>query len=119
MKSGLRELTALSLLAAFCCGLAWAHDDTFFAAVFWRRQRNDNYRGDTAFTVRCRRSAQTQHPSSVAQSLLSKSKRITVCHLTTDQRSPVSDVLGVPKIPNRYQTASFGIRPTPRVRSWT
>jgi hypothetical protein len=34
MKSGLRELTALSLLAAFCCGLAWAHDDTFFAAVF-------------------------------------------------------------------------------------
>jgi len=27
-------LTALSLLAAFCCGLAWAHDDTFFAAVF-------------------------------------------------------------------------------------
>src|SRR6516162_635097 len=26
MKSGLRELTALSLLAAFCCGLAWAHD---------------------------------------------------------------------------------------------
>jgi hypothetical protein len=34
MKSGLRELTVLSLLAAFCCGLAWAHDDTFFAAVF-------------------------------------------------------------------------------------
>jgi hypothetical protein len=34
MKSGLRELTALSLLAAFCCGLEWAHDDTFFAAVF-------------------------------------------------------------------------------------
>jgi hypothetical protein len=34
MKSGLRELTGLSLLGAFCCGLAWAHDDTFFAAVF-------------------------------------------------------------------------------------
>jgi hypothetical protein len=34
MKPGVRELTALSLLAAFCCGLAWAHDDTFFAAVF-------------------------------------------------------------------------------------
>src|SRR6516164_10621103 len=91
MKPGLRELTALSLLAAFCCGLAWAHDDTFFAAVFWRRQRNDNYRGDTAFTVRCRRSAQTQHPSSVAQSLLSKSKRITVCHLTTDQPITMTD----------------------------
>jgi hypothetical protein len=23
MESGLRELTALSLLAAFCCGLEW------------------------------------------------------------------------------------------------
>jgi hypothetical protein len=34
MKAGLRELTALSLLAAFCFGLAWAHDDTVFAAVF-------------------------------------------------------------------------------------
>jgi hypothetical protein len=34
MKSGLRELTVLSLLAPFCCGLAWAHDDTFFAAIF-------------------------------------------------------------------------------------
>jgi hypothetical protein len=34
MKSGLPELIALSLLAAFCCGLAWAHDETFFAAVF-------------------------------------------------------------------------------------
>jgi hypothetical protein len=34
MKAGLRELTALSLLAAFCFGLAWAHDDMFFAAVF-------------------------------------------------------------------------------------
>ena len=55
MKAGLRELTALSLLAAFCCGLAWAHDDTFFAAVF---DRNHDYRGDTAFTVSCRRSAQ-------------------------------------------------------------
>jgi len=33
-KSGLPELIALSLLAAFCCGLAWAHDDTFFAAIF-------------------------------------------------------------------------------------
>jgi hypothetical protein len=31
---GLRELTALSVLASFCCGLAWAHDDTIFAAVF-------------------------------------------------------------------------------------
>jgi hypothetical protein len=34
MKSGLRELTELSLLAACCCGLAWAHGDTFFATVF-------------------------------------------------------------------------------------
>jgi len=34
MKPGVRELTALSLLTAFCCGLAWAHADTFFAAVF-------------------------------------------------------------------------------------
>jgi hypothetical protein len=34
MKAGLWELTALSLLAAFCFGLAWAHDDMFFAAVF-------------------------------------------------------------------------------------
>jgi hypothetical protein len=34
MEPALRELTALSLLAAFSCGLAWAHDDTFFAAVF-------------------------------------------------------------------------------------
>jgi hypothetical protein len=34
MASGLRELSALSLLAAFCCGLAWDHGDTFFAAVF-------------------------------------------------------------------------------------
>jgi hypothetical protein len=30
----LYRLTAPSALAAFCCGLAWAHDDTFFAAVF-------------------------------------------------------------------------------------
>jgi hypothetical protein len=34
MKSGLRELTALSLLSALCLGLAWAHDDMFFAAIF-------------------------------------------------------------------------------------
>jgi hypothetical protein len=34
MKSGLRELTALSLLAAFCCGLTWAHDNTFFSPLF-------------------------------------------------------------------------------------
>ncbi len=34
MKSDLPELTALSLLAAFCCGLAWARGDTFFAVVF-------------------------------------------------------------------------------------
>jgi hypothetical protein len=34
MKAGLRELTALSLLAAFSFDLAWAHDDTVFAAVF-------------------------------------------------------------------------------------
>jgi hypothetical protein len=34
MKSGLRELTALSLLSALCFGLACAHDDTFFAAIF-------------------------------------------------------------------------------------
>jgi len=42
MKSGLPELTALSLLAAFGCGLAWAHDDRFFAAVFG---------GTTALTI--------------------------------------------------------------------
>jgi hypothetical protein len=34
MKSGLRELTALSLLSALCLGLAWGHDDMFFAAIF-------------------------------------------------------------------------------------
>ena len=34
MELGLRDLNALSLLAAFCCGLALAHDDLFFAAVF-------------------------------------------------------------------------------------
>jgi hypothetical protein len=42
MRSGLPELTALSLLAAFGCGLAWAHDHTFFAAVFG---------GTTALTI--------------------------------------------------------------------
>jgi hypothetical protein len=53
MKSGLRELTALSLLAAFCCGLAWAHDDTFFAAVFGGASAMTiKDRGDTRFTVR-------------------------------------------------------------------
>ena len=34
MKPGVRELTALFLLSGFCCGLAWAHADTFFVAVF-------------------------------------------------------------------------------------
>jgi hypothetical protein len=34
MKSGLQELIALSLLAAFGCGLALAHGDLFFVAVF-------------------------------------------------------------------------------------
>jgi hypothetical protein len=34
MKSGLQELIALSLLAAFGCGLALAHDDLFFVSVF-------------------------------------------------------------------------------------
>jgi hypothetical protein len=58
MKADLRELTALSLLAAFCCGLAWAHDSTFFAAVFWQRQRNYDYHGDTTFTgVTCPQAA--------------------------------------------------------------
>ena len=32
--SGVRELVALSFLAAFGCGLAWAHDDLIFVAVF-------------------------------------------------------------------------------------
>jgi hypothetical protein len=42
MKSGLREVAALFLLAAFGCGLAWAHGDTFLAAVFG---------GTTALTI--------------------------------------------------------------------
>jgi len=58
MKAGLRELTALSLLAAFCFGLAWAHDDTVFAAVFGSATANHDYRGDTTFAVvRCPRAA--------------------------------------------------------------
>ena len=36
MKSGLRELTALSLLGAFCCGLAWAPDDTSAQDRSWK-----------------------------------------------------------------------------------
>src|SRR5438132_1279556 len=43
MKPGVRELTALSLLTAFCCGLAWAHADTFFAAVFGGGGRGSRY----------------------------------------------------------------------------
>jgi hypothetical protein len=34
MGSDLRELVALSLLGAVGCGLALAHDDLFFVAVF-------------------------------------------------------------------------------------
>ena len=29
-----RELIALSLFAALCCGMAWAHDAGFLATVF-------------------------------------------------------------------------------------
>jgi hypothetical protein len=52
MKSGLPELTALSLLATFGCGLAWAHDDRFFAALFWRHHGIDDCCGDTMFAVK-------------------------------------------------------------------
>ena len=34
MASALRDLIALALLAGLGCGLALAHDDLFFAAVF-------------------------------------------------------------------------------------
>jgi hypothetical protein len=34
VDSRIRELIALSLLAAFCCGLAWTLDQNIFAAVF-------------------------------------------------------------------------------------
>jgi hypothetical protein len=34
MDQRVRELVLISLLAAFCGGLAWAHDQKFFAAAF-------------------------------------------------------------------------------------
>jgi hypothetical protein len=51
MAPGLRKLIALSLLAGLGFGLALARGDLFFLAGFGR-QRNDHYRGDTAFSVR-------------------------------------------------------------------
>jgi hypothetical protein len=33
-----RELAVISLLAAFCAGLAWDHDQKLFAAAFARRK---------------------------------------------------------------------------------
>jgi len=34
MQWQVRELIALSLFAALCCGMAWAHDVKFLATVF-------------------------------------------------------------------------------------
>jgi hypothetical protein len=34
VDSRIREVIALSLLAAFCCALAWTLDKNIFAAVF-------------------------------------------------------------------------------------
>jgi hypothetical protein len=34
MDRRVRELVLISLLAAFCGGLAWDHDQKFFAAAF-------------------------------------------------------------------------------------
>jgi hypothetical protein len=34
MDRRVRELVVISLLAAFCGGLAWAHDQELFAAAF-------------------------------------------------------------------------------------
>jgi hypothetical protein len=34
MNRRVRELVLISLLAAFCGGLAWTHDQPLFAAVF-------------------------------------------------------------------------------------
>ena len=34
MNRRVRELVLISLLAAFCGGLAWDHDQKFFAAAF-------------------------------------------------------------------------------------
>ena len=49
MDPGVRELAALSALAALGCGLA------AFDRHLWRRQRSDDYRGGTALTVRTTR----------------------------------------------------------------
>jgi len=37
MDRRVRELVLISLLAAFCAGLAWHHDQKVFAAVAWDR----------------------------------------------------------------------------------
>jgi hypothetical protein len=50
---GVRELAALSALAALGCGLAAAQGDLLFVAL-WRRQHSYDYRGDTTFAVRYR-----------------------------------------------------------------
>jgi hypothetical protein len=34
MDQRVRELVLISVLAAFCSGLAWAHDQELFAAAF-------------------------------------------------------------------------------------
>src|SRR5215831_5296405 len=49
MDLRVRELAALSALAALGCGLA------AFDRHLWRRQRSDDYRGGTALTVRTTR----------------------------------------------------------------
>jgi hypothetical protein len=45
--SRLRELIALSALAALACGLAATQNDLLFVAIFWRRQPDFDCRGDT------------------------------------------------------------------------
>jgi hypothetical protein len=47
MDSGVREMAALSALAALGCGLAAVH-----RRYLWRDLRSDNYRSDTTFAVR-------------------------------------------------------------------
>src|SRR5262249_5718710 len=51
MNPGVRELAALSALAALGCGLAAAQGDLLFVALC-RHQRSCDCRGDTTLTMR-------------------------------------------------------------------
>ena len=52
MNPGVRELAALSALAALGCGLAAAQGDLLFVAIFGAACAVDNYRSNTTFAVR-------------------------------------------------------------------